>query len=135
MNYYEQGTGYSEDGLIGGHEVAAIVHNVKVSSEVVRGHLICEDSSGAWAPVTVNDDASKPLAIATTDFEPSEDNDITPAYVSGIFNAEKVFVGTDAPYASLGKPATVLIGDEIDYETFKQALRVQGIWLSSLKDY
>lgn len=132
--YYEKVAGYEEDGLIADSAIQSIVHNVKVSAAVVRGQLICKGTDGKYSPVTENADAAKVLAIAATNFAPTEDNETTQIYVRGVFNVEKVYVGADPPY-SLGHvdEVEVLVGEAIDLETFRQALRTQGIWLTSLK--
>ena len=132
--WYEEVMGFAEDGLIAHTAIQTILHNVKVSAAVVRGQLICRGSDGKYSPVTENADASKVLAIAANNFTPSEDNNVTQAYVKGCFNVEKVYVGTDPPY-SLGhlSDVEVLVGEAIDLETFRQALRTQSIWLTSLK--
>ena len=132
--YYEKVAGYEEDGLIANSAIQSIVHNVKVSAAVVRGQLICKGTDGKYSPVTENADAAKVLAIAATNFTPTDDNNVTQAYVRGAFNVEKVYVGTDPPY-SLGAldSIEVLVGENLDLETFREALRVQGIWLTSLK--
>lgn len=134
MNYYDEVTGFKEDGLIAYPAIQAIVHNVKVSVAVVRGLLICKGSDGKYSPVTENADASKVLAIAATDFTPTDNSNVTQAYVRGCFSAEKVYVGQDPPY-SLGAldSVEVLIGEEFNLEPFLDALRVQGIYLTSLK--
>lgn len=136
MNYYDELTGFKEDGLIAHSAIQSIVYNVRVSAAVVRGLLICKGSDGKYSPVTENADASKALAIAATDFTPTDDNNVTQAYVRGVFNAEKVYVGDAEPYAALGKldEVEVLIGEAIDFETFKQSLRIQNLYLTSLKD-
>lgn len=134
MGYYEEVMGFEEDGLIAHSEIQTILHNVKVSAAVVRGQLICRGSDGKYSPVTENADASKVLAIAACDFTPSDDNNVTQAYARGCFNVEKVYVG-DNPAYSLGhlSEVEVLVGEAIDLETFRQALRSQGIWLTSLE--
>ena len=130
--YYEEVTGYEEDGLIGHAAIAPIMHNIKVSKAVTRGHLICKGTSGTWSPVTENDDAEKVLAIAAADFTPSTGNDVTQAYMSGVFCLEKIYIGDTAPYVSLGHLDKVetLIGEEFELETFTEALRVQNIYLT-----
>ncbi|MBD3878211.1 MAG: hypothetical protein SR1Q5_00795 [Quinella sp. 1Q5] len=133
MKYYEEVAGYEEDGLLAGVNIAAIIHNVKVTTPVIRGHLLCKGENG-WSPVEANADAQKPLAIAATFFNPVGDNNITQAYVSGVFNLEKVYIGADPPY-SLGEvdKVTVLIGEELDFEAFAEALRKEGIYLQGVK--
>lgn len=132
--WYEEVMGFAEDGLIAHAAIQTILHNVKVSAAVVRGQLICRGSDGKYSPVTENADASKVLAIAANNFTPSEDNNVTQAYVRGNFCLEKVYAGDDPPY-SLGAldSIEVLVGENLDLETFRQALRVQGIWLTTLK--
>ena len=135
MNYYDEVMGFKEDGLIAHSAIQSIVHNVKVSAAVVRGLLICRGADGKYSPVTENADASKTLAIAATDFTPTDDSNVTQAYVRGVFNAEKVYVGDAEPYVALGKvdDVEVLIGEALDFETFKQSLRSQGIWLMEVQ--
>ena len=130
--FYEEVTGYEEDGLIGHSAIAPIVHNIKVSKAVCRGHLICKGTNGTWSPVTENDDASKTLAIAAVDFTPTEDNYVTQAFFSGVFRLEKIYIGDTAPYVSLGHldKVEVLIGEEFELEIFTEALRVQNIYLT-----
>lgn len=132
--YYDEVEGFKEDGLIGGHHIRSIVHNVEVAAGVVRGHLIYQGSDGTWSPVTENADAEKTLAIAARDFTPTEGNAVTQAYLCGVFNVEKIYVGSNPAY-SLGEldKVEVLIGEEFDLPAFEQALRTQGIWLTSLK--
>lgn len=134
MGYYEEVMGFEEDGLLAHTGIAAFVQNVKVSSAVVRGQLICRGDDGKYSPVTENADASKVLAIAANNFSPTDDNNVTQAYVRGNFCLEKVYAGDDPPY-SLGAldSIEVLVGENLALETFRQALRVQGIWLTTLK--
>ena len=134
MNYYSEVTGFKEDGLIAHSAIQSIVHNVKVSAAVVRGLLICKGSDGKYSPVTENADASKVLAIAATDFTPTDDSNVTQAYVRGCFSAEKVYVGDAEPYVALGKVGNVetLIGEAIDFDAFAEALRKENIFLTSL---
>lgn len=132
--WYEESMGFEEDGLLAHTGIASFVQNVKVSSAVVRGQLICRGTDGKYSPVTENADASKVLAIAANNFSPTDDNNVTQAYARGCFNVEKVYVG-DNPAYSLGhlSEVEVLVGEAIDLETFRQALRSQGIWLTSLE--
>lgn len=132
--YYEEVRGFAEDGLIGGEHIPLIVENAVVTSAVVRGHLICKGDDG-WSPVTENDDASKDLAIVATSFTPDEDHEVTQIYTMGIFNVEKIYIGEDAPYCTLGQLDEVetLIGEEFDLEAFRVALQKQGIRLTSLR--
>ena len=134
MCYYEEVMGFEEDGLLAHNAIAAFVQNVKVSSAVVHGQLICRGDDGKYSPVTENADASKVLAIAARDFTPSNDNNVTQSYSRGCFSVEKVYVG-DNPCYSLGHldDVEILVGEAIDLETFRQALRSQGIWLTSLE--
>lgn len=136
MGYYEEVAGFEEDGLIAHSAIQSIVHNVKVSATVVRGHLLCKGNDGKYSPVTENADASKALAIAATNFTPSETNSTTQAYARGVFNADKIYVGASEPYASLGhlEDVQTLIGEEIDFDTFQQSLRTQGIWITKMKE-
>ena len=135
MGYYEEVMGFEEDGLLAHSAIQSIVHNVKVTGSVVRGQLICRGTDGKYSPVTENADASKVLAIAANTFTPEDGHDTTQAYVRGVFNVEKVYVGNDPCY-SLGHldEVEILVGEAIDLETFRQALRSQGIWLTTIKE-
>ena len=122
MNYYEQVDGTTTDELIGGVEVPIIIHNVSVSANasLSRGELICADSLGVYSPATIEADAVKPLCIVAQDCTADSLGGVAQGYVSGVFNAEKVLVGG---------------ADSLTAEPFRQSLRSQGIYLTSLKDY
>ena len=80
MKYYEESMGFTEDGLLSGKSISTIIYNVKVTTSVVRGQIICRGEDG-WSPATENDDAQKPLAIVAATFTPDDTHKVTQAYV------------------------------------------------------
>ena len=121
MAYFETNDGWQEDALVGGEYAAIEVHNVSLSggASVQRGELICA-ANDVWSPVASADDASKPLAIACSDFTADSIQAVTQAYKSGVFNREKIICGAESASLSV--------------DTFEQSLRTQNIRLTSMKE-
>ena len=119
MKYVEEFTGFREDALLGGTEIATEIYNVRTSdnASLSRGDLICGSSmSGVFAPVSGAADANKILLIAAEDFVADSLHAVTSAYAAGKFNREKL---------------TCAGGSIADFEF---EMRKQGLWLTSLKD-
>ena len=121
MKYYDSADAWIEDALLGGTETPVRLQNISLTSgaSVSRGDVLCCDSLGAYAAVSLAADSSKPLCIAAADFVADSVNAVTQAYFSGTFNREKVSVGG---------------AESLTSDAFEQELRKQNIHLTSLKD-
>lgn len=94
--YVELGDTVQRDELQAATPEPIELHNIKVSNdaEIKRGMLLAATTPTATFSAATAADTGKYLAIAYTDFEATSDTNVTQAYVSGAFHAQRIIDGT-----------------------------------------